>query len=98
MELKKKKSINKNRIRDDHLQEICNFYIFPNFVDPLFPLVKQLKNRSAFWFSDFHVSFFLFLLLLGNKNLLKHHSMWKDLIESFEKRHCVVNESTWPKN
>ncbi|RMX39977.1 hypothetical protein pdam_00023620 [Pocillopora damicornis] len=38
------------------------------------------------------------LCIIGNKNLLKHHSMWKDLIESFEKRHCVVNESTWPKN
>ena len=83
---------------------ICNFYIFLNFVDPLFPVkMNEILSETTlkqvcfliFWFSR---QLFLFLLLLGNKNLLKHHSMWKDLIESFEKRHCVVNESSWPKN
>ncbi|XP_022809791.1 uncharacterized protein LOC111346790 [Stylophora pistillata] len=38
------------------------------------------------------------LCIIGNKELLLYHSMWKKLIESFEKRHCVVNESDWPRN
>ncbi|XP_022797848.1 helicase with zinc finger domain 2-like [Stylophora pistillata] len=37
------------------------------------------------------------LCIIGNKNLLSYNSMWKNLIESFEKRHCVVNETDWPK-
>ena len=34
----------------------------------------------------------------GNKNLLKVHTMWRELIEFYEKNHCLVNESEWPRN
>ena len=35
---------------------------------------------------------------LGNKNLLKLHPMWQNLIEFYEKNHCLVDGSEWPSN
>jgi len=34
----------------------------------------------------------------GNKNLLRVHPMWQELIEFYEKNHCLVDESEWPRN
>ena len=34
----------------------------------------------------------------GNMNLLKVYPMWQELIQFYEKNHCLVNESEWPKN
>ena len=41
---------------------------------------------------------FSFLCRLGNKNLLKHHPTWQSLLEFYEEKHCLVNESDWPTN
>lgn len=38
------------------------------------------------------------LSIIGNKNLLINHPMWQKLIEYYEEKRCVVNESDWPKN
>jgi len=38
------------------------------------------------------------LCIIGNKNLLKHHPMWNNLLEFYEENHCLVNESDWPGN
>ena len=35
---------------------------------------------------------------LGNKNLLKLHPMWQNLIEFYEKNDCLVDGSEWPSN
>ncbi|XP_020604469.1 helicase with zinc finger domain 2-like [Orbicella faveolata] len=38
------------------------------------------------------------LCIIGNKNLLRVHPMWQELIEFYEKNHCLVDESEWPRN
>ena len=33
----------------------------------------------------------------GNKNLLKLHPMWQELLKFYEENNCLVNESDWPR-
>ena len=40
--------------------------------------------------------FFGLFWLLGNKELLAVHAMWKSLLNHYQELGCVVNENSWP--
>lgn len=38
------------------------------------------------------------LCIIGNRNLLVLHPLWQKLVESYERRKCMVDESTRPRS